>query len=294
MSPYSCPICSHSDWCWPHHATGIPCCRRQGRPDQLTYDRHGAPYYYHGEAEPVRVTRPEAMPLAPPDLRNSVYRSLWWLLTQTQQLTPEHEAMLHHRGILEIAKRAGVASWPADLDRRTSMARYLAHEHRHDRQSLLGVPGVYSERGSRLLRVGGSPGLAIPITDLQGRWVAVRMRPDNPGDRGKYQWLTSAGPARGDGPGPQFVPYLASRPGTFRAGHVRASSVVLTEGEPAQGAASGPGISSRCFRAWGQQLEDRPPHPQRGGSHPCKNRLGSRLAHQTRGCGRPQSLLQPP
>lgn len=292
MSAYSCPICHHDDWCWPHHASGIPCCRRIGRPEQLTYDRNGVPYYLHGEAEPVRVTRPPQMPLAPADLRSEVYRTIWWLLSKRNLLHDHHAAQLAQRGLPdELVRGAGLASWP-DPDQRPSIVRYLAHNFDH--KALLGVPGVYSERGSKLLKLGGLPGLAIPIQDLQGRWVAVRLRPDD-ASRGKYQWLTSAGPARGDGPGPPHVPYLATRPKVFRAGHVRASQVAITEGEPAQGTAPRRRAArpARHLPARRRVLARLGAHPGGRGSPAGAARLGPGLAHQPSSGPRAPRLLQP-
>lgn len=290
MSVYSCPVCKHDDWCWAHHGTGIPCCRRVGDPHQLTYDRNGVPYYYHGEREPVRVTRPPSMPLAPAELRDQVYRSIWYLLSQGELLTETHRAQLEQRGLPEtLITGAGLASWPAN---RRGIIDYLARDFR-DHQALLGVPGVYSERGSKLLKLGGLPGLAIPVQDLQGRWVAIRLRPDD-ASRGKYQWLTSAGPGRGDGPGPPHVPYLACRPHAFRAGNVRAPQVLITEGEPAQGAAPRrrPPRPTGHLAARRRVLEGRRAHPGGGGGRARPASLGPRLAQQPAGGHRPARLLR--
>lgn len=288
-APYGCPICKHDDWCWPHHKTGAPCCRRIGTPDQLTYDRHGAPYYFHGEAEPVRVTRPPAMPLAPAALRSRVYRAIWWVLSRTTLLQPQHADQLKARGLPEeLLQRAGLASWPTA---RGHVVRYLAQHFPHEQ--LLGVPGLYSERGSKLLKLGGEPGLAIPVVDLDGQWTAIRLRPDNP-SKGKYTWLTSAGPTRGDGPGPDFQPFLAMRPGHFKPGMVKTPSVVITEGEPVGCPApcAGRPRTAGDLHPRGRQLENRPAHPASRRRYPSTPRLGSGLAHQ-RHCGpRPTALLR--
>lgn len=290
MKAYSCPICKHEDWCWPHHATGHPCCRRIGEPHQLHYDRNGVPYFVHGDVAPIRVTRPQSMPLAPDDLRSSVYKTIWWLLGDNK-LNDRHAQQLQDRGIPQTIAR-GLASWP-DPEKRPGIIRYLAANFDHE--ALLGVPGIYSERGSKLLKLGGLPGLAIPVEDLQGRWLAVRLRPDDP-SRGKYQWLTSAGPARGDGPGPPHVPYLAAKPGYFRAGHVRTPHVLITEGEPAQGAAA----HHHPARPAGHQpprrrvLEARRPHPGGRRGRAGAAGLGPRLAHQPSGGARPERLFRPP
>lgn len=288
MSRYSCPVCKHDDWCWPHRQSGIPCCRRQGDPEQLTYDRNGVPYYIHGEIEPVRVTRPQSMPLASPELRSEVYRTIWWLLSKHDLLSPTHAAQLAQRGLPEnLVHGAGLATWP---ENRRGIVNYLAQ--RFDHQQLLGVPGLYSERGSKLLKLGGLPGLAIPVVDLQGRWVAIRLRPDDP-RHGKYQWLTSAGPARGEGPGPPHVPYLASKPKTFRAGNVRTPQVLITEGEPAEGAAARRPTSRPVghLAARGRLLALCRAHPRGGGRRARAVGLGPRLAHQPPGgAGSPRLL----
>jgi hypothetical protein len=49
--------------------------------------------------------------------------------------------------------------------------------------------------------VAGSPGLLIPVRGADGRIQALRIRPDDPGEGGKYRWLASGGRKGGVGAG---------------------------------------------------------------------------------------------
>ncbi|TXH16060.1 MAG: hypothetical protein E6R03_06170 [Hyphomicrobiaceae bacterium] len=59
------------------------------------------------------------------------------------------------------------------------------------------VPGFY-ERGGRP-KLSSAGGLLIPCCNLSGQITSLRVRPDDPGEGGKYRWLSSADFG---GPGP--------------------------------------------------------------------------------------------
>ncbi len=63
------------------------------------------------------------------------------------------------------------------------------------------VPGLVrrEEDGRAWWSVGGSPGLLIPVRNLDGRIVALKLRRDEPGDGPRYLYMSSA---RAGGPGP--------------------------------------------------------------------------------------------
>jgi hypothetical protein len=63
------------------------------------------------------------------------------------------------------------------------------------------IPGLYvaARDGRRWWSLAGAAGLLIPVRDLEGRIVALKVRADDPGDGPRYTWISSA---RYGGPGP--------------------------------------------------------------------------------------------
>ena len=45
-------------------------------------------------------------------------------------------------------------------------------------------------------------GLLVPVRDVAGRIIALVVRPDHPGDGGKYRWVSSRSERSPDGPSP--------------------------------------------------------------------------------------------
>jgi putative DNA primase/helicase len=148
---------------------------------------------------------------------NSVYTRMLDCLT----LSEPHRADLRRRGLTdEQIDRGGYRTLPgpgrADL----------LHRLRQDfpDELLLAVPGIWYD-GERW-RLAGSPGYLIPAR-LGGNIVALVIRRDEPGEGGKYQWLSSAGakdgkPRNGCSPG--------SRPHVPLGTPPIAETVRITEG----------------------------------------------------------------
>jgi hypothetical protein len=85
------------------------------------------------------------------------------------------------------------------------------------------IPGLYvAEREDRRWwSLAGAPGLLIPVRDLEGRIVALKIRADAPGDGPRYTLLSST---RYGGPGPGAQVHVPL--------HIGAHDVVrVTEGE---------------------------------------------------------------
>jgi len=59
-----------------------------------------------------------------------------------------------------------------------------------------GIPGILSTR------INAPAGLLIPVRDSAARIIALRIRPDVPGDGGKYRWLSSVTKRNPDAPSP--------------------------------------------------------------------------------------------
>src|SRR5439155_15208971 len=119
-----------------------------------------------------------------------------------------HRRGLEARGLDAAAiEDGGYASlW---LRGRSAIARHLL-EAGFDRELLLAVPGFHLEEpgiGEAWLSFGGPPGLVVPVRDVTGRVVALKVRRDIPGeDEARYCYISSAAHG-GPGPGaPVHVP----------------------------------------------------------------------------------------
>lgn len=89
---------------------------------------------------------------------------------------------------------------------------------------VLGVPGVIrrEKNGEGYLSIAGSEGLLIPVRDIDGRIVALKIRRDADADGSRYTYLSSK---KYGGPGPSssvYIPFGITAP---------APTVRLTEGE---------------------------------------------------------------
>jgi hypothetical protein len=140
-------------------------------------------------------------------------------------LDPAHRQALLQRGFsgAEMEARGyGV------LRNGPGRARLCREIHAGDMQSLAGVPGFYAKPGDDgrpYWSLAGRSGLLIPCRDPKGRIRVLRLRPDEPGDGGKYRWLSSAGRPGGTGSG---VHCHIARPLSDKT---RDPAVWITEGE---------------------------------------------------------------
>lgn len=121
------------------------------------------------------------------------YNDLLSLLT----LSPGHRENLRRRGLsdAEIEARQ-YRTLPASG--RAELAKRLAERYG---DLLLKVPGFYvkEDGGRRWWTLAGAAGILIPVRDLAGQIVGLKVRADDPGDGPRYTWLSSA---RHGGPGP--------------------------------------------------------------------------------------------
>lgn len=195
-----CPICGKPDWC-SISADGkwVVCRRVDNGAGHHRVDRAGADYWLYrtGQGLAVLPDPPEpeqsVVDRADDKVLHKVYSDLLSLLT----LSPEHREDLRRRGLsdAEIEARQ-YRTLPAHG--RAKVAKRLADRHG---DLLLRVPGFYvKEDGSkRWWSLAGATGILIPVRDLTGRIVALKIRADNPGDGPRYTWLSST---RHGGPGP--------------------------------------------------------------------------------------------
>jgi hypothetical protein len=154
---------------------------------------------------------------ADPDTLDRVYGALLDVLT----LTPAHQQALRLRGLVEAEIRhRQYRSLP--LHRRAALARHLTQQLGVDRCAP--VPGFYlKERdGRRWWSLAGAGGLVVPVRNLDGQIIALKIRADTPGAGPKYTMISSTrygGPSAGS---PVHVPLYAGAHGP---------TVRLTEGE---------------------------------------------------------------
>jgi hypothetical protein len=141
--------------------------------------------------------------VAGPDVRHEVYGQLLDLLP----LADRHRQALRGRGLGEAhIDRAGYRT----------LERFALHQAvgrlklRFDEATLLGVPG-FRRRHDRV-RFGDVEGLLVPVRDLEGRIVALKIRRDGGDDGPKYVWASSADE------GPQ-VSFLKAYQGTHYGGY---------------------------------------------------------------------------
>jgi hypothetical protein len=134
-------------------------------------------------------------------------------------LSPEHRKQLAERGLYDLAiSRRGYRTMP--LRGRAAICRQIATQ-----VGLGGVPGFFRKREGKCSwwTLAGSPGLLIPVRDVDGQLGAIRIRPDSPTGP-KYIWLSSCG--REDGTACPTCCHVA-RP----LGSVTDPRLFITEGE---------------------------------------------------------------
>jgi len=154
---------------------------------------------------------------ADPLALDHVYRAL----LATLPLSPPHRQALRQRGLSdrEMVRRLYRTLPPHS---RATRARQMV-EH-FGAEVCARIPGLYrAERGrQQWWSLAGVPGLLIPVREMDGRIVALKVRADHPGEGPKYTYLSSTKHG-GPGPGaPVHVPLHALSPG---------APVRITEGE---------------------------------------------------------------
>jgi hypothetical protein len=186
-------------------------------------DRAGSEYWLHlvGDA-------PKAAPQVPEDPRSArasaddldrVYGAVFRHLG----LADQHREELLRRGLDSAAIENG--GYRSLLQRgRAEIARELLARFPQD--LLLSVPGLqlHSRQNGQYLSFGGPTGLLVPVRDLAGRVVSLKVRRDAQDNGPKYLYISSAA-CGGPGPGaPVHVPLSAGR-------HGPRDTVRVTEGE---------------------------------------------------------------
>lgn len=176
-----CPICGHDSWCRLSTDGAWAICRRLDTGEgEHRLDRNMADYWIYrldggSESDPTPWEPDPHLPCADEATRDRVYQSLLRHLT----LTPAHRDALIQRGLSEDAIRAqGYRTLPRDG--RSAMAKALLEEF--NEAILRTIPGAYvkTENGRSWWSWAGAPGLLIPVRNVAGQIVALKVRADDP------------------------------------------------------------------------------------------------------------------
>lgn len=195
-----CPICGHrGGWCLLSPDRSIAICPRVESPRRI-----GEAGWLHrlDDAATGRRSLPEPRPAAPsaavPCAADANLDRVYRAVLNRLSLATAHRDHLRSRGLADDdLARAGYRSLPAGC--RADILRQL--RERWGDAVLLSVPGIIVRDGThgRYLTLAGRPGILVPIRSVVGHVVGLVVRPDDPGDGGKYRWLSSVptGPSPG-------------------------------------------------------------------------------------------------
>src|SRR5918999_3583171 len=218
-----CHVCGKSDWCSVSADGKKAICRRKddGTGVHRT-DKSGQDYWLyelngHRErilSEDVSQQDGEVLEKADPQTLDQVYGALLDALT----LSHAHRQDLHRRGLTEACiKRSGYRTLP--LKGREELARSLVEDFGAEVCSR--VPGLYENEAGRF-SIAGSAGMLVPVRDIEGRIVALKIRADEDEEGSKYTYLSST---KYGGPGPGSQVHIPMHD------ELDLSVVRLTEGE---------------------------------------------------------------
>jgi hypothetical protein len=219
-----CAICGHTRWCGYTEDGVMHSCRHQMSHRAVERkDKNGATFWmYRDDPSPPAYKRPET-PLPPSAERASardldiVYRDLLYCLF----LNLSHREALRARGLSDgDMERCGYGSLP--LSGRYRVVRHLISKLGQDVISK--VPGFIQRQahdGAWYWALSGPAGLLVPVRNADGAITGLVIRCDDPGDGGRYRWLSSR---HAGGPGPEMATHVPRHDGDTH-------TVRLTEGQ---------------------------------------------------------------
>src|ERR687897_3280442 len=215
-----CHVCGKPDWCSVSSDGKKAICRRMhngtGEPKVDTSGQEYWLYELNGHRELISSEEvwPQAGEItekADPQTLDQVYGTLLDQLA----LSHAHRQDLHRRGLTEACiKRSGYRTLP--LKGREELARSLVEHFGGEVCSR--VPGLYKKEAGRF-SIAGSAGMLVPVRDIEGRIVALKIRAD---EGSKYTYLSST---KYGGPGPGSQVHVPMHD------ELDLSVVRLTEGE---------------------------------------------------------------
>jgi|GEM_PF-1195647 len=224
-----CRVCGHHDWCVNFPDDWTMCQRTES--DRFC-ENTGGHFHWTGQGHapgdwrdrlyaPPRATIAPAVSDAPP-IDPVIRRRGLEAIVMACPLSDDHRGALIGRGLTaEQIARHGYGSLPGDWDGRRAVARAVIAACGDDAYG--NVPGLFRDGQGPM--IAGVTGVLIPSRDLAGDLQGLRLRPDDPGDGGKYRWVSSPTMSGGAGSGaPTHVALPATPPATI-------TRVLVTEGE---------------------------------------------------------------
>jgi hypothetical protein len=208
---HPCPICEHKKYCRISTDGAVALCRFESADGEERRDKNGELFWLHRlgpssngdwSPQPKFSVADGKGQRADPETLDWVYRAV----LKHQPLMPAHREQLQRRCLSDDEINRG--GYRSLCKQRVAACRAMLKEDPDLEQHLPRVPGfqVSEKDGHRFWSLSGESGLLIPVSDAEGRIVALMVRPDEPCDGGKYRWLSS-GPKGGAAPGrPTHVP----------------------------------------------------------------------------------------
>ncbi|TAK30982.1 MAG: DUF3854 domain-containing protein [Myxococcaceae bacterium] len=217
-----CPVCGGDSWCQTHREGATVLCKRVagGREKE---NRDGVTYYVHrlhGEVREVMEPLPPSTERAPVEALDAAYQ----VVLRNLRLDPSDREGLCRRGLNDQAIEAGgYRSLP--IEGRARLAKAVLEEVGED--AARAIPGIVwktADDGHGWWSLGGSPGLLVPVRDLEGRIVALKVRRrDVEAGQQRYLYLSSARAGGASAQAALHVPVVHAR--------LDAPLLVVTEGE---------------------------------------------------------------
>ncbi len=217
-----CIICGHTSWCRTSTDGAWAVCRRVDTGAGIhKLDRSGADFWLYrldGQTtdSPPWEAEPDT-PCANEATRDQVYRFLLQQLT----LSVEHNEALRQRGFtLETIHINGYRSLP--LKGRGALARAVREQFGESVTRT--IPGLYVQTDGTCSwwTLAGIPGLLIPVRNLDGQIIALKLRADDDVAQSRYSTLSSRSHG---GPGPGAHIHVPLHDG------LATQTIRITEGE---------------------------------------------------------------
>lgn len=229
-----CPICGHDSWCTVSRDGRVVNCRRVDTGGRPKTDRTGAEYWVHHLDEDdrigaVSIPGPSSIVRSVERADDATLSAVYNALLSELRLLPQHASELKKRGLSadEIVWRQYRSLPPNGTPwTRHDVAGRLANRFGDD--TLAMVPGFIKRLtagGREYWTIKGLPGLLIPVRNVKAEVVALKLRPDDPGDGGKYRALSSKFDG---GPGPGSPAHVPLAP--VHASREDAATVAVVEG----------------------------------------------------------------